>query len=525
MKFKNIKLALLLLFATLSISAQQRLDKVSQSIKANKDVTIDLNTSHTNIELETWNKDYIEVEAYIESDKLSKEELQKLLDAWLVSIEGASNLVTITSDAKTGQWNNMALFDDENFSALRNLELRMANLPEMPELPEMPVMPEMLMNINIPELPKMPEMPELPELPDGMADANFSYEQYKKDGEKYLEKWSKEYDSKYSKDYKEKMKAWVKKLDEVDFEAYEKKMEAWGEKFGKEWEEKYGKDFEKKMEAWGEEFGKKFGEEFGAKMEAWGKQFEESFGEDFENQMKLAEDQARKAEREYAKNERQYANDERQARLKEREKALNDRLFDSKLNLKAKKTIKIKMPKKAKLKLNVRHGELKMASVITNLKGKISHSNIILNSIDGVETSINASYSSVNINQWNAGELKLNYIENATIKNANNLVLNAVSSNIKIDNLSGNTLIDGSFGDLSIKNIAENFNNLNIVLENSEALLNLPKTDFNLFFKGNRSKFNDEVISNKTIKNYPNNNSSTNKTIVINAKFSNVITQ
>ncbi|MEJ6791904.1 MAG: hypothetical protein QNK89_03985 [Lacinutrix sp.] len=32
------------------------------------------------------------------------------------------------------------------------------------------------------------------------------------------------------------------------------------------------------------------------------------------------------------------------------------------------KTIKIKMPKKAKLKLNVRHGELKMASVMQNIK-------------------------------------------------------------------------------------------------------------------------------------------------------------
>ena len=519
MKLINIKSVLLFLFAIFSMSAQQKLDKVSQSIKANKDVTIDLNTSHTTIELETWNKDYIEVEAYIESDKLSKEELQKTLDAWQVIVEGSSDLVTITSDAKTVQWNNLALFDDENFSALRNLELSMANFPEMPELPEMP---EMLMNINMPE---MPEMPELPELPEGMADVNFSYELYKKDGEKYLEKWSKDYDAKYGKDYKEKMRVWAKKLEEIDFEAYEKKMEVWGEKFSKEWEGKFGKDFEQKMEAWGKEFEEKFGKDFEQKMEAWGKQFEENFGEDFEKQMDLLSDQAKKAERQLKNDERQYAKDKRQARLNDREKILNERLFDSKLDLKTKKTIKIKMPKKAKLKLNVRHGELKMASVLTNSKGKISHSSIILNNIDGEETSINVSYSNVNVNQWNAGELKLNYIENATIKNANNLVLSAVSSNIKIDNLSGNTLIDGSFGDLSIKNISDNFNNLNIVLENSEAMLSLPKTDFNLFFKGNRSKFNDEIISNKTIKNYPNNNSNTNKTIVINAKFSNVITQ
>ena len=41
-------------------------------------------------------------------------------------------------------------------------------------------------------------------------------------------------------------------------------------------------------------------------------------------------------------------------------------------NLKIKKTIKIKMPKKAKLKLNVRHGEVTLASTSENIHAKLS---------------------------------------------------------------------------------------------------------------------------------------------------------
>src|SRR5690606_20178796 len=124
--------------------------------------------------------------------------------------------------------------------------------------------------------------------------------------------------------------------------------------------------------------------------------------------------------------------------------------------------------KKAKLNMNVRHGELKFASVIYNLRGDISHSTLTANSIDGSKTSINVSYSPVLITNWNLGELKLNFVEKAQIENVNRLVLSSNSSNIGINSLMGNAVIDGSFGELEINNILQSFNNLNIVLENSE---------------------------------------------------------
>jgi len=98
-------------------------------------------------------------------------------------------------------------------------------------------------------------------------------------------------------------------------------------------------------------------------------------------------------------------------------------------------------------------------------------------------------------------------------------VLTSNSSNININTLKNNALIDGSFGDLNIKNIDDSFSSLNIILENSDAVIKLPKTNYNLLFKGNRSKFNNERTNKKVIKNYPEGGSS-DKTIMVNAKYS-----
>ena len=77
-KYRIITLVYLLCFVGI-VNAQQKVKKLSHTIETNKDVTIDLNTSHTNIIIDTWNKGYVEVEAYVESKELSKEELFKAI--------------------------------------------------------------------------------------------------------------------------------------------------------------------------------------------------------------------------------------------------------------------------------------------------------------------------------------------------------------------------------------------------------------------------------------------------------------
>jgi len=131
------------------------------------------------------------------------------------------------------------------------------------------------------------------------------------------------------------------------------------------------------MEKWGEEFGEKWGDEYAKKMEAWGesldKKLTEKYGEDYEEELQK---RARRMEE----------------RIKKRTKGnlgfhqeLNKRFIEG--PSKIKKTIKIKMPKGAKLKVNVRHGELKFANV-SNLKADLSHSKLVANSIGGSSTSV-----------------------------------------------------------------------------------------------------------------------------------------
>ncbi|WP_452225876.1 hypothetical protein [Lacinutrix cladophorae] len=481
---KNLRITILMLFVALSSVAQQKLEKISQSINVNKDVVVELNTSHTNIEIETWNKDIIEIEAYIESDLLSKEELQKVYDAWQVQVNGSKQLVTIETEGVLNSWSNesVSIFDENSLEALKELEFKLADLPVMP------LVEGLMESLNLSDMPKMPN---LPDLPDGMNNFNFDYEKYQEEGEDYLEKWSKEYEDKYGKEYAYKMENWAKKFDEKDWKAYEKKMEAWGEQFGENFEEQFGNDFEKRMEKWGKDLEKSIEDsDFEENMEAWG----EAFGKRLEESI----------ERAFGQESQEDNNEELFSRSK-------------KTNLKVKKTIKIKMPKKAKLKLNVRHGELNLTSVIHDLKADVSHSNFTANTIDGSQTSINVSYSPVKISNWNAGELHLNYVDQAKVETANSLVLSANSSNVSIKNVVSNAIIDGSFGDLVIGNISSDFKNINLVLENSEANVKLPQGDFNLFYKGTKSIFNNESTSSKTV------SSDSNKTIVINAKYSNVI--
>lgn len=509
--------------------AQKKLTKTSQSIKVNKDVIVELNTSYVEIEIDTWNKDIVEVEAYIEGDKLSQNELERALEAWNLKVDGSNDKVIISS---TGG-RSVGLFGEGDYAnILRDLEFELADLPEMPEIMVMPGMPNMAQVPGMPNMPDMPEFPALPALPEGIKTINFDYDRYQKEGEKYLSEWSKRYEKEGGKELQKSMEKWAKELAES---GYKENITKWAEQYSKafggkwamdmeEWGEKFGEAYAKEMEVWGKTYGEQFGKEWAEKMEAWG----ERFGREMEKRAEAMEQRGEALEKrseEMAKRveERAARMEERQEEMQERRESILVKRLESDNDNKVKKVIKIKIPKKAKLKTNIRHGELKLSSVIHNMSGDISHSFLVAEHIDGSDTSINVSYSPVVINFWDLGILNLNFVNKAQIKSAKSIVLNSKSSNITIENLTDTGIIDGSFGDLTISNLTEAFKNLNLVLENSDAFINLPKAiDYTVYFKGNRSKYNNKPIEQKTIRNYPDGQNS-NRTIMVNAKFSNII--
>lgn len=488
----TVGLLVLSLTLPMGLSAQKA-SKVSQSIKVDDEVTVDLNTSFCNIELDTWNRDIVEVEAYIDGEKLTPDELQKALKQWDVDVDATSSYVSITTGGKHGyQWDYDFHFEgtDAMIAAIDELKFELADIPEI--------------HVEIPEFEfELPEIPELPELPEGISNMNFDYDAYKKDGEKYMEEWGKEFEKKFGKDY-------------------ERKMEAWADKFSKEWEEKYGKEWEEKfskeMEKWGESFGKQ--------MEELGKQMEEKMKAREEHQKdraKLAEERAKlRVEREKMREERKLVDEQRSMAEAER-KAKIESMINSSANPNVKKVIKIKVPKKAKLKINVKHGELKLASTINDLKANLMHTGLVANDINGSETSINVSYAPVVVNNWDLGKLTLNYVDQAQLTNVNHLVLSANSSNVVINQVNSNAIVDGSFGVLKILNVNPDFSGMNLVLQNSDAILVLPKTNFNLQYKGNQTFLKHPKNTKKElVKEFSLGNLGSAKVIVLNAKFSDI---
>ncbi|MEP3837576.1 MAG: hypothetical protein ABJM36_08010 [Algibacter sp.] len=519
----KIKFVVLCFLISGSIMAQQKLTKVSQAIKVEKDVVVDLNTSYCNIVFDTWNKNTVEIEAYIEGDKLSKDQLDEAIMHWDIDIDATTKKITINTGSGHGpnaMWVHHEAYDcdncDEDYGVgaiLEELKFELADMPQIHmDLPEIPEIPQMF---------EMPEMPELPELPEGVNAIAFDYEMYKEKGEEYLKKWSQKFESKYGKDYA-------------------KKMEAWGKKFGIEWNDKYGDDFAKKMEVWGEKFGKEWGEKYAERMEAWGERFAERMEAEASRVEAQAEHIAANAERMAAEQEgakihmeiaKEHAK-ERKEHLKERDVLIKKReieiekLLDNKPLKKVKKTIKIKLPKDAKLKVNVKYGEIEFANNIDNLKADLAYTKLKALSINGSSTSINASYSPIHITHWNLGELNLNYVKHANLEHVTHLVLNLTSSEVDIDTLTGSAIIDSNIGDVDIYNIEDTFKNLNIILQNSNAVIGLPKTDYNLKYKGTHSRLSQP---NKSVKNNTSNFSSgdptSEKTILVHAKYSDITIQ
>ncbi|QYA24050.1 hypothetical protein G3I01_00515 [Gramella sp. MT6] len=458
-KLKYVILSLL--FITVGSFAQTK--KLSKTYKTSPDVNVELDSRHTNIIIENWDRNEVQIEAYLEGDTGDKEMTKKLLDSWKLKTSAANGKVEIES----GGGNSMNMDLDIDMAALEG------SLSELPALLE-PLMTDLVGPI----LNNIAENPLPPGFAEDMKGMKFDYDAYKKDGDKYLEKWEADFEKKFGKEYEAKMEKWaenVEKNSEKFEKEYEVKMEAWG------------KDFEKDMEAWGEEFGKK--------MEAWGEQF----GKQFEAQMENG--------------------------------GTKVFILEDGKGVKSKKTIKLKIPKDAKLELNVRHGELKLGSTMKNLKADLSHSRLSANRISGKGTNIKAAYTPVKIAYWDYGVLSTEFVKNCKLDKVVSIKLESNSSDVVINELQKTGVLTGSFGKLDINNLGAGFETLNISLENSDLELNVPDTAFNFTFNGMQSSIkHPSGLKLKSTKSYDNEilngyNKSRegNSNITIKANFSDVL--
>lgn len=468
-KMSKTLLGLIVLISSGAVFAQESQQKtVKEVFQVNKDVVIDLDASYTDIEFDTWNKNRVEVEATLEVDDVSKEEAEFYFKNWDFEALGNSSKVSVTSKHNT---NNHWISGHDFEVDIEPIEFEIAE----PIIIEPSINEEIV--IMTKELERLPPLPPLEY--SKLKVLEFDYDKYKKEGDKYLAKWK------------------------------------------KEWGKAYDGDMKKSMEAWKKE------------MEAWKKEMKDHQRTIVVEKKRVLEEQ-RKLKRELHEQRREQLHLKREKvrqkveEARERARAIqsNKTLYYShrsknkKHNVKRK--IKIKMPKGATLKLNVRHGELKLSDN-AGINANLSHTKLYANTITGKNTTIRASYSPVIVENWNRGNLNVKYNKDVVLKNVEVIELQSNSSNVTINQLLNTALIHGNFGKLEINGLDNAFKHLNIALDNTNATIALPNVDYNLQYSGVYSKLShpdNKKGNNNTfiIKDAPN-----GSPIIINANYSNVM--
>jgi hypothetical protein len=257
----------------------------------------------------------------------------------------------------------------------------------------------------------------------------------------------------------------------------------------------------------------------------------EEMREELEKQREELAEQ-RETMREQALRAREQA---REAREQAREQARQSRVFYMRgtkgdRNFSIEKTIRIKMPKGARLKLNVRHGEVKLADNALNTKATLSYARLLATNIDGFATDIEARYTPVIVKYWKDGSLQADYSEEVSLSEVGDLRLRANSSDIRIKRLLKKAEIDNNFGVLRIESVAEDFSDMVISVENGEFSCRLPQSAYQIEVSSDRSTVSypdfirwspDRLESIKTRTGYHQHQDS-GRSILINAAFSEV---
>ncbi|MDT0293037.1 hypothetical protein ACFQ3R_09820 [Mesonia ostreae] len=492
----NVKIILGILgfvFLGLGAYAQEKLEKLSESYKVENQPSVKLDTKHTQVMVQTWNRNSISVEAYVEADELSKEEVEQIAKNWKIQVLGNSKGVSIIS--RGGRSNFVpGLRSASEAVPLASLKAMNTELIE-----------PLMVNLVGPMLEKMGDVKLPARFYESMSGLKFDYEAYQQDGEEYIEKYEAQVEKSFGKDFEQAMEKWG--------EGFEKNAEVWSKQLEARME-----NFEKihgaKMEKWGEQFGKEmeqWGEQYGAKMEAWAKQFDANAG-NYKKEVVVHPNGGKSTMITYSSGTRNPV------------KSTDE-------NESIRKIIVVKMPKDAALQMDVRYGKIELQDDVESLKASVSYANFKAASILGQNNFLNIAYSPLHIDYWEHGNLQMNYVKDSQIHKAKSIQLSSKGSEVHIGEIEKIGIVSGSFGELSIEEVSENFEQLDISLENSDLVLNLPKSSFNFTYNGSRSAIKiPKNLTTKKMDSYGNQlingyhkSRNTDSNIMIHAKFSDLI--
>ncbi len=567
--FNSVAFLLFLTGSITHLAAQTKTTKLDERFDTEASVSILTDTQYADVVFEDWNKNEVAVEAFIESENLSKEELDQLLKNWQISVQGNSKAVRVISTGAPAAA-NLALGDLQ----VRGINDLIASSMQMMQ----PAMETMLS----PVLQQFAAVQLPADQYQAMKSISFDYQAYKRDGTKYLEQYKKKIEQNLGEDFDAVMKKWERnnqkkmqsgqgfagsslldmprspfgKNTSFDGNAYAKDQKAYVAAMNKKYRtqvtvadveqwrkdmDAWGADFGKNMQAWGERYGNQFGgsiESLGARfgkalesdMMALGGNIDKAmqgWSDDFAKKLEqMAEQQGGNLQKTVTRD----ANGNVSTQMTYSFSSNGTNASTSKPRGTYKRKIVIRMPKEAKLDLNVRHGNIKIAEA-KNARVNLSHGDFMAETILGDKTLINVAYSPVDVASWDYGTLQATYLKDCVIDKAKSINVNSRASSIVINELEDAAVISGSFSELSIPKLGKNFKTLNINVENSDVVLNLPDSPFHFNFNGVRSRLNYPTrIEAKVMEGYNSNmvngfykSRNTDSIIAISSKFSDIV--
>jgi hypothetical protein len=440
--------AFLLLFA-LTLQAQIFDKKIIENFKVNSDVEIVINAAHMDVDIETWNRNEVAVEAVMEVEGVDENEAKKILKQWKFEALGNNTKVKISS-----------LSNDMHFDFNGDFDF---DFPEI-EFPhfEMP-------NIEF-EFPEIafPEMPEMPEF-------EFDYQLYKNDST-YL----KRYKFEVQKQVEEfKNSDWKKQLDSMrNSPEFKNQIEEY-------------KNAAKEMAKEVKEL--RNSEEFKHSLEDAKKAAEKARIHVLENRDEILErvkivKEANKAA--MAELKRMKESGELDSLKNYSENVYFNYSTNKNSKVKIKKYLKIKVPKKATFDLNVRHGKVNIPESNKKMSANMSYGNFVGGVITGSKNELMFANSPVEIETINSSNITLKNVTNATFGTFENSNLFSNSSEVAIDQVGTDVILNQKFGNIVVKKIIPLFKNLNLNFDYTKATIPLEKIDANYSLNTNKSRFN-----------------------------------
>lgn len=444
------------------------------------DVQLVVNTKHTNIKFETWNKNKVEIKGLISEENISDAEKERLYDQWAFTATGNSNRIEISSNT------NFEWVSAKNVEHVKTFDME-------------PIIQE----IVIPLVAEFSEAPISEAHAESLSNLEFDYDAYKKNPDAYMKNWEKKVEKAYGKHAKTVVKVkkykgdknkveqkigflgyprspyhpTTKKFD-FDEKVYLKDKKAYLKRLNKI----HGKDVTtKEVDVWLDE------------IEAWEEMVEmkaEKIEEDIEVAMESFSESLEESIEEWSEEIEQWAENlvaQYETSDRSQVKIIKMHKNATPVSAKPNRTLLIKLPKNAKIMVNARFGAVDLGTVASAATVNSHYANVEATAINHVDAAIHVSYGQVAVANWKQGELSLNYVDNCSLEDVDLLNLNANSSNVHIEKLRSEAVVIGSLGELTVTNIAPSFENLDVILENTNATIKLPETDFNMYYNGSKS--------------------------------------